>query len=110
MEVLTIQEQRAITDFKARVHHLVTGAAPTFRLFGSRARGDAHAESDIDILVLVDDAPTSVRSRIFEITADIFLEYEIDLSPLVMGRAHYADLLQRELLLPQDIERDGIPL
>ena len=35
-----------------RVHRLF--------LFGSRARGDSHAGSDMDVLVVLDDEPTGV--------------------------------------------------
>ena len=84
--------------------------AAEFRLFGSRARGEGDEASDVDLLVLLDEAPTSLRGKIFEIAADLFLEFEIDISPLVMSRRHFEDMSRRERLLPQEIERDGRPL
>lgn len=107
---LSSQERKAVEDFKKRVLQKFGIQALDFRLFGSRARGEGDEESDIDILVLLKEAPTKARGQIFEISADILLEYEIDISPLVMGQKQFEDMKKRERLLPLEIEKDGISL
>lgn len=107
MTGLTAQEEKAIVAFKERVLKLFGDQIVGFRLFGSRARGEGNEESDIDVLVLLKEAPASVRGQVFEISADIFLEFEIDISPLVMSEHHYEDMKRRERLLPMEIEREG---
>ena len=107
---LTLQEKKATDEFKRRVLQKLGESVTRFCLFGSRARGEGDEESDVDILVLLKEAPTKLRSLVFEIAADIFLEYEIDISPLVMSDSHFLDMKKRERLLTSDIERDGIPL
>lgn len=104
---LTAQEEKAIAAFKERVLKLLGDQVVGFRLFGSRARGEGNEESDVDILVLLKEAPTAVRGQVFEISADIFLEFESDISPLVMGERQYEDMKRRERLLPLEIEREG---
>ncbi len=106
--LLNAHEQRAIRAFHERVHVLMKEDVKSMRLFGSRARGDANEQSDIDVLVLVADAPASIRGKIYDLSADIFLEYEVALSPLVMSAAQYDDMKARERLLIHEIERDGI--
>lgn len=110
MYSLTPQEERAVQAFKKRVLDFLGPQVVSFSLFGSRARGEGDEESDVDILVLLKEAPTKTRGHIFEIAADILVEYEIDISPLVMGQKQFEEMKKRERLLPQEIERDGIPL
>lgn len=110
MKFLSPVEQRAVQMFKDRVCQQLGGQVVDFTLFGSRARGESHEDSDVDILVRMTSAPTALRGAIFEIAADILVEYDVDISPLVMSEAQYRSMLARERLLPQEIERDGVPL
>jgi uncharacterized protein len=82
-------------------------------LFGSHARGDAHEESDVDVLVVIDDLS---HSEIAEVSG---LAYDVDaaspnewvgLAPLAMSTATAAEMRARERLLFQEIDREGIPL
>lgn len=107
---LSPQEDRAVQAFKRRVLDFLGAQVISFSLFGSRARGEGGEESDVDILILLKEAPTKIRGRIFELAADILLELEIDISPLVMSQKQFEEMKKRERLLPQEIERDGIPL
>lgn len=110
MAHLTPQEEKAVREFKKRLQTLLGPDLLNFRLFGSRARREGNEGSDVDLLILAREAPVKLRGQIFEIAADIFLEYEVNLSPLVMSQQHYEDMKHRERLLAKEIERDGIPL
>jgi hypothetical protein len=56
-------------------------------------------------------AITSDGRRGVEIAVSVMLDHPaIVLSPLVLGVAEFAELRNRERLLPLDIERDGISL
>jgi predicted nucleotidyltransferase len=48
------QRRRWIEEFRDRLRALIGDRLRDLRLFGSEARGQASAESDIDLLVLVD--------------------------------------------------------
>ena len=68
-------------------------------LFGSYARGDCHAESDIDILLTVDEAPellSAYRKQLSHICSRLSLEYDILISATVKSADQfrkYADVL-----------------
>jgi uncharacterized protein len=51
-------------------------------LFGSVARGEAAARSDVDVLVVVDD-PTRVEA-VQEVAASMLDRYDVNVSPLVL--------------------------
>ena len=110
MTHLSLQEEKALAEFKKRVRKALGDQVVSFTLFGSRARGEGHEESDLDILALLQERTSERRREIIHIASDIFLEYEIDISPLVLGQTEFQNLKDRELLIAQEIERDGIQL
>lgn len=96
--------------FKARLGQALGSDVASLTLFGSRARGEGTEDSDIDILVLLRRELPAGRRTVFGLAADIFLEFEINISPLTMTRAHFEDMKQRERLLALTIDKEGIPL
>jgi predicted nucleotidyltransferase len=56
-------------------------------LFGSVVRGEADAESDADLLIVLTERPTAqVRDRITSLILDINLAYDTNLSELTVDR------------------------
>ncbi len=58
------QERRAIEAFLKRVRQAYPQRVKQMSLFGSKARGDSHIGSDIDILLIVDDKDWRFRHAI----------------------------------------------
>lgn len=80
------------------------------RLFGSRARGQANASSDVDVAVVLEQAGWNERCAVIDAAADVGLEYDLDISPTVFDRSTYLRWREQERPLVLDIEREGIPL
>lgn len=78
-------------------------------LFGSCARGDAHEESDVDVLVVVDDLTVEERRVVIDLSYDVDSEGPwLGLSPLAYSTRQATELRQRERALFVDIDREGI--
>ena len=80
-------------------------------LYGSRARGDAHSESDWDFLILldgvVDDARTdAIRHRLYEIEWD----YGEVLSAIVRSRQAWHTPLSQVMPFSKVVREQGILL
>lgn len=81
------------------------------RVFGSYARGDYRAGSDVDVLVVLGgDVPDRERREIFDLAFEAYEESLVRVAPFVCSEAEWATLRQRELLIATEIEREGIPL
>lgn len=99
------------------VRQLCSGLKPLFPqssmeaiLFGSYARGEADAESDIDVMVLVDSSRQDISQKTQEISgvaADLLLSRGVMVSPIVENRRYFQDNIG---LLPfyRNIAREGV--
>jgi predicted nucleotidyltransferase len=80
------------------------------QLFGSYARNEAHAESDVDVAVVLDCFDWQTRADVIDLATDIGLEHDLLISPTVFDRTTYDRLRREERALVMDIERKGRPL
>ncbi len=103
-------EQKALIEYETRLHQRYDGLIVSIILFGSKARGDAREESDVDLLVVVDSDDWRLHKELRRLAARVSLQYDLILSTRIMSRAHFDELRKRRTLLFQNIERDGIKL
>lgn len=62
---------------QTRAYH---AAIHAMYLFGSRARGDEHPDSDYDILIVTKKKDLQLKDKIYDIVTDISLETRRDIS------------------------------
>ena len=79
-------------------------------LYGSYARGDYDAESDIDIMIMVDMDRTEVvsyRKAISDFCTDIDIDYGVLLAPKVQSKPFFDEW---KTIIPfyKNVEKDGI--
>lgn len=79
-------------------------------LYGSYARGDYHAESDIDILLTVDMSPEEIcsyRRAVAKVTSELSLEHDIMISVAVKAKVQFEKYAN---VLPyyQNVLKEGI--
>lgn len=112
MDSLSPLAAQAARTFKTRAEDAGGGRILEFRVFGSMARGEAHAGSDLDIFVMVDQRDPQLDRAIIEAACSVEEElgFPFLVSPRIMARAHFEELVRRERLLARDILNDGIPL
>jgi uncharacterized protein len=81
------------------------------RLFGSYARGEAHAESDVDIAIIVED-PLTHGERVWPmgLAGAFTLNYHLVISPIVLSKHEFTVMQRREEALALDLTKHGIVL
>ena len=105
---LTVVEGEGLGLFAARVREALGDNLTSLKLFGSKARGDFDAESDIDILVLVKSRDWDLHYRVCNIANDIALEYGINISPVIIAESEYDLNREHGTAFYESVEREGI--
>ena len=83
----------------------------SIRLFGSAARGDWTSESDIDVLVLLDEVRGADKDWLIQRALALgVLDRGIVLQPLYMAEDRFTELRERERSFALEVEREGILL
>ncbi len=77
-------------------------------LFGSRARGDANFDSDLDLAVIVEQVDLTTRNTIRDIATEIWLENGLYISTRVWSQTHWKRLQELKTGLYRNIQREGI--
>jgi predicted nucleotidyltransferase len=99
-------ERAALTTFRTRLAARFGARLDRAVLFGSRARGEGHEESDLDVLVVVHDLSRAERADVIDDAGAIELETGLVLSPIVRAAVEWRDASA----LGREIARDGVPL
>lgn len=77
-------------------------------LFGSKARGDADAHSDIDLLLISSKAlHWRDEKAVVEVLFDIGMEYDVIFSPLFASSEEWENGLFKEFPIYDEITREG---
>ena len=79
-------------------------------VFGSRARGDAQPDSDLDVLVLVEHVTPTLRKIISRCAWEVGFEAGVLIQTVVMSREEAEHGPEQSSLLMLAIREEGIPV
>lgn len=105
MVILKTEEREILRRFKAEVEKVLGDRLDRVVLFGSRSRGDAEPDSDFDLLVTIRGLRKSDQKRVFELAADLSLEYGTVLTVLVSSPEDFRE--DRYFYLYENIQKEG---
>ena len=108
--LLTCRERSAIGIFLERVKERYPEQIHQAILFGSKARRDSHADSDIDVLLVVDEESWSLRQEISTLAAQVSLVYDVLIGPRVIGWERWARMRRYRFTLYENVQAEGIGL
>jgi len=103
-------EQEAIESFLANLWARYPNRLFQAILFGSKARGDSHSESDVDILLIVDEDDWRFRHAISDVAADVSLEYAVLIGSQAISRERWQRMARERFSLYENVARESIPL
>jgi predicted nucleotidyltransferase len=109
-DMLKKREQTALHRFKEMLVKQFGSEIKGIRLFGSKARGDATSESDIDVLVITQHDDWHLKEKIGKLATAILLEEDVYLSVKVLGEPSYRRLRKYHSPFLINVEREGITL
>ncbi len=81
-----------------------------FRLFGSKARGEARPDSDMDIMIELPINDPAIVADIDEIIYSINLDFDVYISAVVFGKDEIEEGPMSEAPIYKIIQREGVPI
>lgn len=96
-------ERMALAHFRRSVEAIAGDRLAAFLVFGSRARGEGRADSDVDVCVAIRDLARDERSSIIDASADVSVDHGLVLSPLIIDAAR----LSGDEPIFREVRKDG---
>jgi predicted nucleotidyltransferase len=107
---LTGDERAALDAYVTRLREQYGDKLVRVVLFGSKARGDSDTESDLDVLVVLNDGDWRFRDEVALVAFEPMLEHGVVLSPLVVDLADYVWWQEHRAPIYRNISAEGIEL
>ncbi|MBE3588573.1 MAG: nucleotidyltransferase domain-containing protein [Thermoanaerobacteraceae bacterium] len=100
-------EKEVLRQFIAYLNDVCPKQIRSVILYGSKARGDAHPDSDIDILLLVNDRRKINRDKIYDFIVDAELEKGIDISLNIYNADEFNRMVTWQAPFAANVAREG---
>lgn len=110
MNHLRAAERTAVDQLVGWVRDRFGARVRELTLFGSRARAEGDEDSDVDVLVAIDEVTSAEARDIAHFCGDLLTEHDVIVSALVLATTRLQELRRRERLIAREIERDGVRL
>lgn len=108
--VLLANEQAALAELRDWLQQRFGTRLDRLLLFGSRARGEGSDDSDLDVLVVVQEMTSAEGREIAHFCGGLLTQHDALVAPFALSRERFDRLRQRERRIAIEITRDGVPL
>jgi uncharacterized protein len=103
-------EIAAITSFLHRLDACLGDDLCQLWLFGSKARGDFHEDSDLDLLIVLHGLEPKRRGIIRRLAARVSLDYDTLINTHLYEADRWEAMMAQRDTLWREVQRDGVPL
>jgi predicted nucleotidyltransferase len=107
---LCADESAALDALRSRLRARFGARLRELTLFGSRARGEGHEDSDLDVAVVIDGLTSAEGREIAWCCGDLLTEHGVIVSTFAVSLERMEELRRSERLIAREIARDGVPL
>ena len=86
------QTQDVLFQYVNRIHEIYGSELKAVILYGSYARGDYKADSDIDIMILLDLSDIDIKQYRHELSGETFdfnMDHDLDIKPIAKSQQHF---------------------
>ena len=108
LDFLNENEKKAVETLKSKLKGRFD--VREIRLFGSKSRGDADPDSDVDIMIELVNRTPEIESEIDDITFEINLRNDSFITTIVFGQNELEHGPMKESPIYKIIRKEGIPI
>ena len=101
-------DRKIVSEFRSRLEAIIP--ILDLRVFGSRARGDATEESDLDVFIKIAELDRSCREKISDLAWEVGFEYDLVISTFVVTEAQVERGAMGASPLLFKVLQEGIPI
>ena len=102
------RDRKIAEAFAQKVREKAPGRTSAIILYGSRARGDGEADSDYDVMIVVEEKSLELEDSIMEVAAEWLDHYDAFVAPMLCTKRAFKKY--QDVGLFRDVSREGIKL
>jgi len=104
------RDKELITEFKRRLPSELGNHLRRIIVFGSRSRGDAAEESDLDVIALVDEKSIDIERRLEDIVYQVMWDFDFKpiISLKVFSESQFNNALSRGFSFYRYVQQEGV--
>lgn len=104
------RDRLIISEFKKRLIARLEKHIKRLIVFGSKARGESREDSDIDIVVLIDNKTPEMEKSLEDIAYQVMWDYDFKpiISLKVFAESDYNNALKKGFSFYQHVEKEGV--
>jgi len=100
--------ERIAREFHEKIKGIPGIGQPVVLLFGSAARGSMDRDSDIDILVVIEENSKRVENGISDVAFRMSIENDVLINEIVLSRGYYEGNRFRATPFFGNVQKEGI--
>jgi predicted nucleotidyltransferase len=106
------RDRDLILELKKKLPTEVAANIKKVIAFGSRVRGQGEEDSDLDLIILVDQKTSGLESKIEDVAYKVMWDHDFKpiISIKVFTEAHYQNFLREGFSFYKNIDREGVSL
>ena len=108
MLTLLPAEQKWLDLYRDALKREYPGIVQRMIVYGSKARGDAHEESDIDIVIIITNDSRRLHRPLRELGHDLATLKPVLPQLFVHTESSWTDRVEKGLPFQQNVEREGV--
>ncbi|MEW6601542.1 MAG: nucleotidyltransferase domain-containing protein [Nitrospirota bacterium] len=104
------RDRNLILEFKKRLPSDLANRMKRFIIFGSRVKGEASEDSDLDVIALVDEKSPELEKRLEDIAYQIMWDHDFKpiISLKVLSETQFYISLNRGFSFYRHVEKEGV--
>lgn len=111
-DILPKRDYEAVQEAKKRLLDQYPGRIELIKVFGSKVRGEATKESDLDLLIVVKNLDYSIEKQLRKTARSVNDEYDYEpfISSIFLSTKDYERLKKLETPFYKNVEQEGIDI